>query len=411
MVKNLKKTFALILLALTIGITALAYNGIIFPAYEDAKTQKNLELLKEALENGNSESLEAALGKVSDDVLLSTILESAIYLEETGSESAMALFVPEAMKRITAKVTPDNLFEIYTDAYYPEIFKTFIMELTLYAHTKVDEKGEQHIDENYKVGLAKIISDESLVNNDYLLHYALQQLSKSPNITLLEKVLVSEHNTPQAKRFALEAMTRAEPAKMKPQLYAAAANFENLDNDMLKGVLSSMLDMMTTEPELYSDAPEVAFNTLKAYMECDPRREIPEGFEYDSYNGHFSESMISFVGKIVGEGHYPGFVEYIYSVKELVPNMPFAMYIMSSQLFYEVDELLLTSNGGFLDFLLDIIERNPYKYYEDTLKILIEHDIEEYQVGRINELLKLIEEEAWPPVRWDLATKEGDWSE
>ncbi|HWQ51713.1 MAG TPA: hypothetical protein VN369_07920 [Terriglobales bacterium] len=409
--KTSKKTSIIIVFVMALGLLAFAYGGIILPNAAQAKTKKNLELLQKTLETDQSETLDSALAKSSDEVLLSTILEGAIYLEETENATAMALFVPSAMERIAPNVTPENLYDLYSEAQYPRIFKTFMLELTLVLHTTTDENGVKQLDEAYKDQLVKLLESDAVADDDELTNKVLRYLNGAGGMDILRGIVESDGILPTSKRLALEQMVRLEPKAMKPERYALARNFEQLDDQTLRGVLSSMLVMVGMEPELYSDAPQVAFEVLKAYMERDPRSIISTDAGSLYHAGHFSDSMLSFVGKIMGESHYPGFIQYIYSVPEKVPDMSFAIWVIKGYIYPEVDDLLLVSDGEFLDFLLDIVERSPYLYYKDTLQTLKGHDLEAYQAARVEELLDLIEKEHAYLPRPDLATKEGDWSE
>ena len=161
---------ALLILALCMGALGV-YHGVILPNSSELQTKRALKQLERVVAGSSRESFEKTLALMDDETLLCAIAEASLEAEEQGSSTQLAFFAPAAAERIGPKVTPAQLELLLRDDQYPAGFRSFMLEVTLYANGE-EANGMILPSAAYTNMLKELIAEDG-IEDDVLLEYAL----------------------------------------------------------------------------------------------------------------------------------------------------------------------------------------------------------------------------------------------
>ena len=384
----------LLILALCMGALGV-YHGVILPNSSELQTKRALKQLERVVTGSSRESFEKTLALMDDETLLCAIAEASLEAEEQGSSTQLAFFAPAAVQRIGPKVTPAQLELLLRDEQYPAGFRSFMLEVTLYANGE-EANGMILPSAAYTNMLKELIAEDG-IEDDVLLEYALIAVPWEEDSEILQKIYEQRTDNPVLRRRAMELMAQYDPERAQEQLFSLVNNnsWIGLDMQTLKGYYASLVTINTPQ------ARQEAQNTLKSMIA-----------QKDKVHGRVLYTAITQTGFMMGLTHTGGFpllmMEH-YDALLTVPELELegALVYLTNYLFWEIDELLRSDEPEVVEWALYLAELVPFQYYIDSLEMVAKRDDELAQ--KALELISRANQELIYLPRADLATKEGDW--
>ena len=258
----------LLILALCMGALGV-YHGVILPNSSELQTKRALKQLERVVAGSSRESFEKTLALMDDETLLCAIAEASLEAEEQGSSTQLAFFAPAAVERIGPKVTPAQLELLLRDDQYPAGFRSFMLEVTLYANGE-EANGMILPSAAYTNMLKELIAEDG-IEDDVLLEYALIAVPWEEDSEILQKIYEQRTDNPVLRRRAMELMAQYDPERAQEQLFSLVNNnsWIGLDMQTLKGYYAGLVTINTPQ------ARQEALNMSSTVSSASSGRSIP----------------------------------------------------------------------------------------------------------------------------------------
>lgn len=399
--------FALLVLTVVGGVAA--YYALKLPDPASLELQEHVDRLQSILRTGTQEELNEALQGFSDEELLNILAEVSLQLEATGEMGAMAAFNEVAKERISKSIDADTLDEILTDEGYPYLFKKYMTELGLFASMQAQEAGISAQKTAFSATVKKALANWSKLEDQLVMDlFATLKHDQwvEGDFDLMYSIYSQSESTSNASLGALQNMGFANPDKAKQVYYETLDHYREEEGLTMLSVMLGISRMVETKPDLYADAPQKVQAFLEDYLASGfsypPARE-----PYTNTGDDFTMGLISWVGMICGETQTPGVPALLNKYQERVPmdsRSSFIFWSLSENLFWEIDDMLLSDSDETLELALYYVSAQPFEYYIDSLRELAQ--TRDDRLGRqAAKLADLAEQERLPLTMAHLATK------
>lgn len=354
-----RKNFLLLVFVLLAGMAAVAIGYALSPARtlsakETLQLKKSVETIESLLHNGTQQEFDSAIASIDDSFLLSVIAEVSLQLEETDEYGALAAFNTAVLERVAPNLTPDEFGRVLLESEYPIFFKRYIADAIHYYYTYIEQ--DSAFSEKSKTVLTHWRDIDDALLWDLMLRIPWHTQDKD----LLTQIYESNTTHPQSRLCAIECLGEADPEGMKPVFYALLDDYSIYEAAEVIRVLIALSRMVNVSQDISSDIPHKTQQFLDNYLSS--------GSTYTTLD---TGVIINLVGGISGETQTHGMLPLLYKHRKRIPNLDFNISLLSSTLYPQVNELLLSASNEDVGWALQWVSGFPLSYYTPNLQQMV----------------------------------------